>query len=294
MRNSNSQTSIYLVAYHSERDQYRRDCKGQFLAVEQAISAETWPYDNGDDPSFYVERNGGRLTWGVCRQELRTALRTASIVAFFSFTTEPKTARILYRLSAIATVAERLDHRSVYRDPRLKSKCYINTMIRPLEDGWKYDENDRPIEARHADWLWRMVDHKHIKKEDFEERNASIIRSGSFVEEDVSSGNIKFANNYILFSDQLNDTYISPDPPLVAFSLKNTHESALDDELYRLTVDTAKKINGRGYLRVVNKSGRNVHRHIHFKMQSGEAISWREQLIAKLKERAPKVAPAGG
>src|ERR1039458_5151700 len=42
--------------------------------------------------------------------------------------------------------------------------------------------------------------------------------------------------------------------------------------------------SGRGYLRVANRSGRNVHRQIHFDMPADEAIAWRDSLIAALKE----------
>ena len=79
-------TSIYLVCFHSQHRETTEDCSGQYRAVEEAIQQGEWPYDNGDDPSFFVAGAGGPLTWGVCRQNLRTAIRQGSIVVFFSFT----------------------------------------------------------------------------------------------------------------------------------------------------------------------------------------------------------------
>lgn len=199
MRRSTPKTSVYLVAYHSEH------------------------YDNGDDPSFFVERKGGRLTWGVCRQELRTSLKPGSIVTFFSFTTEPA-GTILYRLSAVATVAERLDHSVPFSDARLKGWTYINTMIKPVQTGWEYDETDRPRSERHGDWFWRMADHRGVAKKEFGE---TIHREGKFSKQDVTDGKVQFANNYILFSDDPNETYVSPNPPPVARSSRSLHESHL-------------------------------------------------------------------
>jgi hypothetical protein len=43
-----------------------------------------WPYDIGDDPSFYAMRkSGGQLSWGICRQDVRNSLCPGDIVAFF-------------------------------------------------------------------------------------------------------------------------------------------------------------------------------------------------------------------
>jgi hypothetical protein len=82
-------TDIYLVPYHSLRPESRilAACSGQFARVERAIMAAEWPYDNGDDPSFYVARRyGGPLTWGVCRPDVRSTIQTGSIVVFLKKT----------------------------------------------------------------------------------------------------------------------------------------------------------------------------------------------------------------
>ena len=67
-------TDVYLFAYHSETRNNFKECSGQFEVVERAIEADPWPYDNGDDPSFYIAKHGGRLTLGVCRQDSRNPL----------------------------------------------------------------------------------------------------------------------------------------------------------------------------------------------------------------------------
>src|ERR1035437_4774055 len=143
MRASIKKTAIYLVCFHSEKPKSFDGAERQYLKVETAIFNDEWPYDNGDDPSFYVARQGGRLTWGVCRQDLRNAMTKDSIVVFFSFTSLANE-EILYRLCAVATVDDKVDHRAVHRDHRLQQfrDLYINGLINPEKGGWSHDETD--------------------------------------------------------------------------------------------------------------------------------------------------------
>ena len=167
-------TSIYLAPYHSQPGLHSNGSAGQFAVVEKAIHAREWPYDNGDDPSFYVARKGGPLTWGVCRQDVRNAITIGSIVVFFSFTSESH--EICYRLSAIATVADKLDRRAVYSDGRFAERrhTYLNVLIKAGTCGWQYDESDRERRAQHyPDWLWRISVHGK-NKEPFQSRNQDL------------------------------------------------------------------------------------------------------------------------
>src|SRR5271157_8582 len=137
---STAKTAVYLVCFHSQEPATLDGCDEQFLTVERAIQNHEWPYDNGDDPSFYVARRGGPLTWGVCRQDLRNSIAKGSIVVFFSYTPLTKD-EVLYRLCAVETVADKLDHRAVYVDRRFSRfrGIYINTLITRRIDGWRYD-----------------------------------------------------------------------------------------------------------------------------------------------------------
>lgn len=276
-------TSIYLACFHSER-QDLNGCRAQFATVEQAIKEQEWPYDNGDDPSFYVARKGGRLTWGVCRQDLRNSLPENSIVVFFSFTPTSQD-RFVYRLCAVATVEGKVDHRAVYRNAMLRGKRYINALIRPAKGGWRYDESDRPRASRHRDWLWRMADQQGFTRKVFERRYKSIYRDEWFSNQDLSSGKLKLGNNYIIFSSDAEQTFISVKPPIVATATKGNHEAWCNAVLKGLTVDKAAKAlkSGRDYLRVVNGSGRNVHRQVRFEIASDDATTWRASLISALK-----------
>jgi hypothetical protein len=286
MRADVNTTAIYLVCFHSEKPKSFEGSKRQYREVETAIDHDEWPYDNGDDPSFYVARQGGRLTWGVCRQDLRSAIAKDSIVVFFSFTPLPKN-EILYRLCAVATVDDKLDHRAVQRDHRLSQfrHLYINGLITPENVGWRYDETDRRSSQRHKDWLWRIACHRGVKQEKFNKAYADIYDYGRFSDAALASRKLQLAENYVVFSSPPDRAFISPNPPEVALAAKGEHERWMDQKLQEMTVGTAAALlkSRRDYLRVANKSGRNVHRQIRFEMVADEASRWRDELIAALK-----------
>jgi hypothetical protein len=232
MKPAASTTSIYLVCFHSASHEMLDGASGQYLVVEQAIRDGEWPYDNGDDPSFYVARTGGLLTWGVCRQNLRTALKRDSIVVFFSYTPRSD-GTFVYRLCAIATVADKVDHRALHSERRFARfrERYINGLIIPDQGGWRHDETDRPRPHRHNDtWLWRMADHRladhrRITKRQFEEKHATIYQRDWF-----RDGAMRLACNYVVFSGEPNRTFIAPNPPQVAVARKGEHERWLNRE----------------------------------------------------------------
>ena len=280
-------TAVYLVCFHSQEPATLDGCDGQFLTVERAIQNHEWPYDNGDDPSFYVARKGGALTWGVCRQDLRNSIAKGSIVVFFSYT--PLTNdEVLYRLCAVETVADKLDHRAVYVDRRFSRfrGIYINTLITRRIDGWRYDETDRHPRQRHGDWLWRIADHRGIRQEQFDAEHKTIYRTGRLLRGAVDNGKPRLANNYIVFTTPPDRAHISPNPPEVAVAVKGYHEEWCNRRLQALTVGVAASFlkSGRDYLRVANSSGRNVHRQLRFDMPSEGANRWRDALIVALKE----------
>jgi hypothetical protein len=196
---THDKTAIYLVCFHSQEPETLDRCDRQFLTVERAIQNHEWPYDNGDDPSFYVSRKGGPLTWGVCRQDLRNSIAKGSIVVFFSFTPLAK-GDVLYRLCAVETVADKLDHTAVYVDKRFSSfrELYLNTLITPENGAWRYDETDRRRDQRHGDWLWRIADHRGIMQERFNAKYAGIYRSGLLPTPMANSAKLRLGDNYIL------------------------------------------------------------------------------------------------
>ena len=46
------------MCFHFPEPKSLDGCNRQFLTVERAIQNQEWPYDNVEDPSFYVARKG--------------------------------------------------------------------------------------------------------------------------------------------------------------------------------------------------------------------------------------------
>ena len=194
--------------------------------------------------------------------------------------------QVLYRVCAVTTVQEKLDVRAVYSDKRFAGfrKLYINRLIRPSKNGWRYDESDRAKSQRHEDWLWRISEHRGLSQKRFKEEYAHVYRDEWFANSALNNGDLTLAKNYVLFSSGADDSYICTNPQEVAQAYKPNHEVWSNEPLRALTVGTAAAwLNSRrDYLRVENSSGRNVHRHIRFNMPSDEAIAWRQKLITAL------------
>ena len=281
-REERQETAIYICAFHSRPGQDLNGATGQFARVEKAIIDGEWPYDNGDDPSFYVARHGGPLTWGVCRRDVRSSIEPGAVVVFISFT-EGLKKQITYRLCAVATVAEKIEHTRVGQDQRFSSNRYINVLIRRQNGYWIHDEDDRPSSAQHSDWLWRIAQHERSeKKKNFKERYQSVYEQNRFQDRQA----VQSAGNYVVFSTNDEETFISNNPPLVALASKSGKTAELrrecwsNKELKDLTVSMG---TGRGYLRTGNSSGPN-HPPIRMLMNIADVLRWRKKLIEALKE----------
>src|SRR5580704_9951883 len=99
-------SKIYLSPYTSRLlpDEEVSGCAKSFAPLHAALRKREWPYDYGDDPSFFCRRYlQGALTWGVCRADVRNQVKSGDVVVFFSFT-KIEEHDVEYRLSAIATV----------------------------------------------------------------------------------------------------------------------------------------------------------------------------------------------
>ena len=269
-----NQTNIYIACFHSQPGQDLRNASGQFEAVEKAIQNDAWPYDNGDDPSFYQARRKNPLTWGVCRQNVRNAIQEGDIVAFISFT-KIRDDQIIYRFCAVATVASKMDHRYVTDDPRFKGKGYINTLIKadPQNHGWIHAENDRRKGAQHKDWLWRIADHRGVTQPTFNLELEANYAQGSFSNAALLCGKpLRLAENYVVFSD----AYIAGNPPPIARARRGSEERWTNAAIKKALFAGAPRTN----IRTTNSS--IAHPHIRWSVEPEMADNWRKNLIRQV------------
>src|SRR5438094_6462895 len=70
---------LYAGVYHAVGPDGRHsiaDSCGKPASLFEIAREDKFPYDVGDDPAFLsARRYGGRVTWGVCRPDVRTAIR---------------------------------------------------------------------------------------------------------------------------------------------------------------------------------------------------------------------------
>src|ERR1700733_1304206 len=244
---------IYVAPFHAMHYKSSRSpCGSTIAAFQKALNQQAWPYDNGDDPSFYAKRRfGGRLTWGICRQDVRNQLSPNDIVVFFSFRRVEETGDSEYRLCAVATVERTVSQIELWQDKGLKVFTqYFNLLIRPskIRRGvWEHYEPTLEGTRIHRDWLWRIADHRGLRKKDFRRiEDTERIELGA----NIRSCSINVASNYVLFSNDPKQSYILSKPPVVAWHSKGKvaeewNRDRFSQAVREITLDAAAQANGR-------------------------------------------------
>lgn len=196
-----------------------------YLAVYLAPNASgTWPYDVGDDPSFHASSVahgfGGRLSWGVCRPNVRNRINPGDVVVFFAAEDARAEALRVYRFAGWARVDELVSQTDIWRDDRLEGfRNYRNLLIRPVgdTDDFEHYEAGKP----HPDWLWRLADSgRHAPKKD---RWVTAGQEGSLIDGliRVEGWRLRPAANYVVFDPEGSGTFVLAEPPLVARAVTN-------------------------------------------------------------------------
>ncbi len=278
---------IYFAAFHATSDDSSMSpCGSTIDAFKRAVKRQNWPYDNGDDPSFYAMRKfGGQLSWGICRQDVRNRLRHGDIVVFFSFRKFKETGDSEYRLCALATVEKKVRQLDLWEDRTLrKFTRYFNLLIKPSKSSrytWKHFEPTLEGSRLHGDWLWRIADHRGFRKKDFKKLQATdSFRIGAM----IRGRSLVVAANYVLFSADRAKTHVLSRPPVVAWHSKGKpaeewNPDGFSQSVRQLTLDVAERANGRKRSLRIRNSQR-AHRHIVFKLPQPDAETWRAEFLA--------------
>jgi len=281
-------TDIYLAVFRSSHAGYEdNSCGKAYRALSGALKRGKWPYDMGDDPSFfYQQRSGFNLTWGICRQQVRNRIRPGDTVVFFSVRRRSKQHPFEYCLCAVGTVEKKVRQSDIWRDGELRKKFghYLNLLIRPR--GLRAWEHHEPgSEKPHKDWLWRIASQDGFRRKDCMRLEADgLLPEGA----KIRGRPVSIAENYVIFSAQQDHTRILAKPPLVALCDSNGQpEKWLDDEtslaVRAQTLEVARTFGSRrDSLRSVHKQ--HSHPVTHWRMSSVEASRWRANLLQVLDE----------
>ena len=260
--------NVYICPFHSRID-------GQ------------WPYDTGDDPSFEsMGINGGPLTWGVCRPQVRSAIGSGDVVIFVSFHKSKDPWHVTYRFCAVATVAQKVSQVSIWSAPELAMfRKYKNLLLAPAsKNGWKHFEPGFGNEKEHKDWIWRLIERRGFKKQDLSRLNEKAIVGSRL---SAKGSRVSWGKGYVLFSSRRNETYVLRNPPEVAYCRKNGQpeswlKNRVSKKIFSLTVGCARKWRKKNRtLRTKNKE--RSHPHIRFELPERDLVQWRRILIKYLK-----------
>jgi hypothetical protein len=250
------------------------------------LGKREWPYDSGDDPSFFCRRNlHGALTWGVCRADVRNQVNPGDVVVFFSFTKIDE--QVEYRLSAIASVERKIRQSDIFSNPSYKDYSrYLNLLVRPTDEAgkvWEHYEPGSPEQDWHKDWLHRIVPHKLFSKDELKREAA---KNSVSLDSYIDGKQFRFGYNYLLFSGDSSQTIVLEHPPTVAHSKPPKAEVWSDDklsrEVFRRTIAEAQPDGVKRSLRLDNKVQQPHSPPIRWEPKKKSVEEWRNEFIGFL------------
>jgi hypothetical protein len=276
---------IYLSPYMSRTldDGGRGGCGKSFEPLHAAIQNSDWPYDYGDDPSFFCRRKlKGALTWGVCRADVRDQVHPDDAVVFFSFTKVEGGTH--YRLGAIVTVERKIRHSDIFVNPSYKKYShYLNLLVRPNNgntQNWEHHEPGSPEADWHEDWLSRIVPFKFYSKAELQaQARMHRVSENSYID----GKQFRFGCNYVIFSQDPALTFVVDKPPTVAHANSPNAEVWHNDPVSRGVFGrTVKKSQPQGVnrgLRLDNKVQQPHSPPIRWVISEPDLRAWRQEMF---------------
>jgi hypothetical protein len=286
---------IYLSVFRSSRDGYSSDgCRKAWGPLSTALRRREWPYDVGDDPSFFSSRKYKTpLTWGVCRPQIRNSIRPEDMCVFFA-ADQTGIDRFEYRLCAVSTVRTKVRQSDVWLDPDLKKfSRYLNLLIRPHKSG-EWSHHEPGSEDDHKDWIWRIAEKRGLRPRGISGKHFKALERAKVFRENTTINGypISIGQNYVIFFGDPEKTFILRHPPLIARCRKNrSAEKWIDDPVINriksLTLGTARIFGSkRKSLRTIHVQ--HAHPTIRWSMPPREAIKWRDEFVDFLRKNLPR------
>lgn len=256
---NSDRTRIVHAVYISDTPDGNLDFPTSALAKEfrTELAAACWPYDVGDDPSFFSSSKiSGPVTWGVCRQDVRNQLQVGDGVMFFALHYDRERGIANYYFVAVFRVVALLSMNDVFADARFPK--YLNLLVRPKHPGWEHFEPALPRRHWHDDWMWRVCDHTKLRKQSFLHACSNHQPGNPLL---VRGQVVPFAPNYVVFSQEASSSLILERPEYVA-----TWHRPDEFEIWRTTqrAELIRSLAFRGSTRRHLRTRNRYQPHRHF------------------------------
>ena len=255
--------NLYLAVYLVDSPPFDRGASSAGRQLWEAISVGEWPYDIGDDPSFFAARDGGPVTWGVCRPDVRGSIRVGDVVAFVAADRRRHPDEIDYKFCAALTVERLISYADIFGPHDAGFQEYLNLVARPSGTGWEHFEPALPPQKWHADWQWRITEHHGHSKHLVEKAGRSHEPEKPL---NVEGHAVRLAQNYVVFVNGESTRMVLAEPVTIAHWRRGDKFETWDQNERSLAIQglTLGILNaGRVAPRMLRTgSSRNVHRHI--------------------------------
>lgn len=267
---------LYAGVYHavgSDSKHSIADSCGKSASLFEIARQDKFPYDVGDDPAFLsARRYGGRLTWGVCRPDVRTAIRPEDWMVFFAAERSEQSDVTHYRFVAALTVENKVRQTEVFDSPAMRVyRHYLNLLIRRKGSGWEHHEPGLPAQSKgHTAWLWRMSNRKTFTREELVAAGARH-RPGQSL---LVRGIMPIAANYVIFGKA---GIVAVNPPFVASYRKGHRTEKWNPDRCSRQI---REIVFDGSSRTLRTTNRQQP-HRHFRREITD-VSWLNDLKAAL------------
>lgn len=246
---------MYVAVFLARRFGLRPVRPSQTAAALHDIGpGASFPYDGGDDPSFFsAGYHGAAVTWGVCRPDVRTAIRRGDWVVFFSSERDGREVTH-YRFVGALTVERKIPHTAIFTNrPNTRYRDYLNLLIRPKGSGWEHYEPALHHDDWHDDsWMWRMSERRGQHREDLKTAGAHHTAGAPLT---LHGQPAPIAESYVIFARS--PCWIARHPPLVATHRTGERRERWTPRWLPLRALLFRR-SGRG-LRIANQQ--RAHRH---------------------------------
>jgi hypothetical protein len=175
---------------------------------------------------------GGRLSWGVCRPDLRNKITPGDVVVFVAADRLRDHRPARYRLAGWGTADQFVSQVEVWqREDLAVFRRYRNLLIRPSADKTSFVHCETQAPA-HPDWLWRLARHSPggPRKSRWEAAGEPGVSAAGMVK--VGRRHEHIAANYVLFSDEGDGTVVLADPPVVATAITSGEPETWSDSAF--------------------------------------------------------------